>query len=152
MARSTERSRTRTVGRSLDRVDGAAKAAGAAPYPQDLALPDGCLHAATVRAPVARARLRRVDAKPALAVPGVARVLTAADVRGSNRFGLIEADQPVLVVDAIRGASDVVALVVADSEQAARQGARRVLLDVVAEAPLTDAELACARGAPVVHP
>ena len=143
--------RTRTVGRSVERVDGAAKAAGTAPYPQDVALPEGCLHATTVRAPIARARLRRVDATPALAVPGVARVLTAADVRGSNRFGLIEADQPVLAGEVIRGASDVVALVVAESERAAREGARRVALDLVAQTALTDAELACARGAPVVH-
>jgi hypothetical protein len=71
--------------------------------------------------------------------------MTAADVRGSNRFGLIEADQPVLADDVIRGASDVVALVVAESEQAAREGARRVVLDLIAEAPLTD-ELSLAVG------
>jgi CO/xanthine dehydrogenase Mo-binding subunit len=147
--RSADR-RPRSLGRRLARVDGAAKAKGEAIYPQDVALPEGCLHLAAVRAPVARARIRAIDTKPALAVAGVVRVLTAKDVKGTNRFGLIEPDQPVLATDVVRGASDVVALVVAESERAAREGARRVALDIVAEPALTDPEHACDAGAPVV--
>ena len=140
------------IGRSLTRTDAAAKTTGAAIYPQDLPAPPGCLHIAAVRAPVARARLRSLDATPALAVPGVVRVLTAQDVRGTNRFGLADDDQPVLVTDRVRGASDVLALVVARTEPAAREGARRVGLDLSIEMPLVDPEHACDPDAPVVHP
>ena len=140
------------IGRSLTRTDAAAKTTGAAIYPQDLPAPPGCLHIAAVRAPVARARLRSLDATPALAVPGVVRVLTAQDVRGTNRFGLADDDQPVLVTDRVRGASDVLALVVARTEPAAREGARRVGLDLSIEVPLVDPEHACDPDAPVVHP
>ena len=140
------------IGRSLTRTDAAAKTTGAAIYPQDLPAPPGCLHIAAVRAPVARARLRSLDATPALAVPGVVRVLTAQDVRGTNRFGLADDDQPVLVTDRVRGASDVLALVVARTEPAAREGARRVGLDLSIEVPLVDPERACDPDAPVVHP
>ena len=69
-------------------------------YPAGPPAARGCLHAATVRAPFACARLARHRRRArALATPGVVRVLTAADVRGTNRFGLLEADQPVLVED-----------------------------------------------------
>jgi CO/xanthine dehydrogenase Mo-binding subunit len=85
-------------------------------------------------------------------MPGVVRVLTANDVGGSNRYGLIEADQPVFATDEIRGASDVVALVVATSERVARKAVRHVQLDLECEPPLLDPELACAPDAPVVHP
>jgi CO/xanthine dehydrogenase Mo-binding subunit len=142
----------RVVGRALPRVDGDAKVRGRACYPQDRTFPADGLHAATVRAPVAAARLVAVDVVAALRIRGVVRVLTAADVRGTNRFGLTEADQPVLVEDRIRAASDVVAVVVATSERAARAGARRVGLRLEPTPLLTDPERACDPDAPVVHP
>jgi CO/xanthine dehydrogenase Mo-binding subunit len=140
------------IGRSLPRTDAVAKAAGAAIYPQDLPAPPGCLYLAAVRAPVASARLHGIDAAPALEVPGVVRVLTARDVRGTNRYGLAEADQQVLVSDRVRGASDVLALVVGRTQRAAREGARRVGLDLSVESPLVDFEHACDADAPIVHP
>ncbi len=146
------RKKLRTVGRALARVDGDAKVRGTAIFPEDRALPPGTLHAATVRAPIAAARILRVDVAPALATKGVVRVLTAADVRGTNRFGLKERDQPVLASDRIRGASDVIALVVATSAAAARAAARRVRLDLAVAPLLEDPERACDPDAPVIHP
>ena len=78
-------------------------------YPADLSS-RAALHAVCVRADVACARLDGIDVSAALRVSGVVRVLTAADVRGTNRFGLIVPDQPVLVERAIVGASDVIAV------------------------------------------
>ena len=141
-----------TIGRSVRRVDGPSKVAGSANYPQDLLVPANGLHVATVRAPVACARLDNIDPSRALAWPGVLRVITAADVHGSNRFGLAEADQPVLVEARIRGASDVVALVVGHTEQAAREGARRVRLALSPDTGLFDAASALEAGAPIIHP
>ncbi|MFN0179948.1 MAG: xanthine dehydrogenase family protein molybdopterin-binding subunit [Gemmatimonadales bacterium] len=141
-----------TLGTNVRRLDGPAKVSGTADYPQDLAVPTGCLHLATVRAPVAAGRIERLDPARALATAGVVRVLTAADVRGTNRFGLSVADQPVLASREVRGASDVVALVVATSERAAREGARRVDLSVTPTPLLLDPARACERGAPTVHP
>ena len=144
--------RARAIGRRVRRTDGDAKVRGLATYPQDRAIPPGCLHAATVRLPVACARIEHVDVAAALAVPGVVRVLLHDDVRGTNRFGLIEQDQPVLAEDRVRGASDVVALVLGESVRAARDGARRVAVRYVADPPLLDPERACDPAAPLVHP
>jgi CO/xanthine dehydrogenase Mo-binding subunit len=144
-ARRTERARTRTVGRSVERVDGAAKAAGAAAYPQDLALPEGCLHVATVRAPVARARLRRIDGKPALAVPGVMRVLTAADVRGAT-----VGDRGRSAGAGRRGDSRLSDVVAPSSPRASRQPRGREGQPTSSRRAVTDAESG-APGAPLVH-
>jgi CO/xanthine dehydrogenase Mo-binding subunit len=101
---------------------------------------------------VAAARIEAVDVSAALALSGVVRVLTAADVAGTNRFGLLEPDQPVLAEDAVRGASDVVALVVATSAEVAREGAAAVAVAYTPLAVLVDAERALYDDAPRVHP
>ncbi|HEY8491860.1 MAG TPA: xanthine dehydrogenase family protein molybdopterin-binding subunit [Dehalococcoidia bacterium] len=140
------------VGSGLQRTDGPAKVRGAARYPQDLPVPEGCLYAVAVRAPVPHARVHGIRPGGALSVPGVRRVLTWRDVRGSNRYGLMEPDQPVLAEDRVLTVSDVVALVVADSERSAREGARRVRLDLTPLPALTDPARACEPSAPVLHP
>jgi len=152
VTQGNDKTRLRSVGRSLPRVDGDAKVRGLSLYPQDRPCAAGCLHAATVRLPVARARIDGIDVAGALSIPGVVRVLRAADVRGTNRFGLLEPDQPVLVEGSVRGASDIVALVLAETERAAREAARRVVLAYTPESPLVDPEQACEPDAPVIHP
>src|SRR5207245_8175474 len=62
------------VGKGNRRVDGVARVTGAARYTQDVYLP-GMLHVRVLRSPYPRARVRRVDASRALALPGVRGVL-----------------------------------------------------------------------------
>jgi hypothetical protein len=64
-----------------------------------------------------RARVLAIHTGPALAMPGVMRVFTAADVPGDRFVGLIVKDWPVFVAvgEATRCVGDVLALVVADS-------------------------------------
>ncbi|MFL9918101.1 molybdopterin-dependent oxidoreductase [Paraburkholderia fungorum] len=66
------------------------KARGAFPYSIDVSLP-GMLVAVVTRAPVIDARVRSVDAKAALAVPGVRQVLQIPgrpDILGGNQAGV----------------------------------------------------------------
>ncbi|GAB1409365.1 molybdopterin-dependent oxidoreductase [Desulfovibrionales bacterium] len=108
------------VGSSLPRYDALAKAAGKEPYAADL-YPDNLLWAGAVRSGVACGELLGLETSKALAVPGVVRVLTAADVPGPNRHGIIHRDTPVLVDGRIRHAGDAVALVLAETRSALRQ-------------------------------
>jgi CO/xanthine dehydrogenase Mo-binding subunit len=140
------------VGRPIARAGGSDKVWGSSTFPADRPGPSGVLHAATVRASLASARLLEIDTAPALAVPGVVRVLTSADVPGINRFGLAEADQPVLADGWIRGASDVAALVIATDEVAARAGARATRLVLEPLPGVYDVERALDPDAPVVRP
>jgi CO/xanthine dehydrogenase Mo-binding subunit len=138
------------IGTSPPRHDALAKVSGAARYPGDLAMP-GTLQMAVLFARRPHARIVRLDPSRALAHPGVVAVLTAADVP-RNEFGLIENDQPVLCGDVVRFVGDKVALVVAESERAARAGC--ALIDVEYEdLPVLSDPLAALRpDAPLIHP
>jgi len=111
----------------------------------------GELHAATVRSPVARAVIRRVDTAAALTVPGAVTALTGADVPG-RRLGSKVVDQPVLADREVRHAGEPVAVVVATSPRAARAMAAAVSLDLDVLPPLIDPRRALGPGAPPIGP
>src|SRR5258707_14498567 len=94
------------------------------------------------------ARIPSIDSSAALAAPGVLAVLTAADVP-FNAHGLIEQDQPVLCGEKVRFEGDKVALVVAESAEAAAAGARLVTVDYEDLTALTDPRAAMAGRAPL---
>src|SRR6185295_16275602 len=68
-----------TVGKAEKRVDAVKLATGRATFVDDIALP-GMLHARILHSPHAHARIRKIDAKKARAMPGVVAVLTHEDV------------------------------------------------------------------------
>jgi len=137
------------IGASLPRPDALGKVTGAAVYPADLVRP-GMLHLQVVFAHRPHARIRSIDASRALQHAGVVTVLTAADVP-YNPYGLIDADQPVLCGDVVRFEGDKVALVVAESKEAAVAGASLVTVAYDDLPAVTDARAALAAGAPLVH-
>ncbi len=141
--------RSSVIGAPLPRHDALAKVTGEARYPADLVRP-GMLHLKVVFAGHPHARIVKIDTAPALALPGVVAVLTAADVP-NNAFGLIDADQPVLCEDTVRFTGDKVALVVAESPEGAAAGADLVRVEYEALAAVTDPAKALLRGAPLVH-
>jgi aldehyde oxidoreductase len=119
------------------------KALGRGPFVDDLRLP-GLLHGALRFAAHPRARLRALDTSPAAAMPGVVRVLTAADIPGERHTGLIHADWPLLVAvgEVTRYVGDVVAVVVADTDEHARAAAAALAADWEVLPALTDPEAA----------
>ncbi len=140
---------TGLIGASLARPDALGKVTGATAYPADLVRP-GMLHLQVVFAHRVHARVRSIDVSAALQEPGVVAVLAAADVP-FNAFGLIDADQPVLCGDVVRFEGDKVALVAAESKEAAVAGAKLVRVEYEDLPMVTDAVAAMAEGAPLVH-
>ena len=69
----------RVIGTRPPRPDGADKVTGRARYGADLTLP-GMVWGAVLRSPHAHARILGIDVAPALALPGVLAVVTAADL------------------------------------------------------------------------
>jgi xanthine dehydrogenase YagR molybdenum-binding subunit len=124
-----------SIGQPVARVEARAKVTGAARYAADVRLP-GLLHAVIVGAPVAAGRLRHIDATAALALPGVVRVLTRADL---PRFGAVGMPAAVLKLpmqdDQIRHEGEPVALVLAESVDAAEAGRAAVRVEVEAAVP-----------------
>jgi CO/xanthine dehydrogenase Mo-binding subunit len=137
------------LGTSPQRHDAFAKVSGAARYPGDLTLP-GMLHMAVLFARRPHARIIRIDTAPALAHPAVVAVLTAADVP-HNEFGLIENDQPALCGEVVRFVGDKVALVVAESEAAARAACALIAVEYEDLPVLSDPVAAMQPDAPLIH-
>lgn len=145
------------VGQSILRTDAVGKVTGQATYPGDIDM-DGQLWMKIRFSDRVHARVVSVDAARALAQPGVVAVYTSLDIP-KNEYGLVTRDQPVICgpggdkpgTDIVRCLADYVAIVVADTEDAAAAG--RDLVDVVYEdlPMVTDPELAMQDGAPQLH-
>jgi CO/xanthine dehydrogenase Mo-binding subunit/aerobic-type carbon monoxide dehydrogenase small subunit (CoxS/CutS family) len=105
------------LGASIPRLDGAAKIRGTEAFGDDVAPPD-TLVLRTIRAPHHRAAFTFGDLAAFAAQPGIAAVLTAADVPGPNRFGVIPGfiDQPVFAEGETRFRGEAVAAVVGSPE------------------------------------
>lgn len=140
---------TSIIGSSLPRPDALGKVTGAANYPGDLVRP-GMLHLKVVFAHRPHARIIGVDISAALAYPGVAAVLTAADVP-YNAFGLVVHDQPVLCGEKVRFEGDKVALVLAESKRAAAAAAELVRVAYEDLPLVSDPRAGAQPGAPLVH-
>ena len=99
------------VGDPLPRLDGAAKVAGDRFGADDW--PEGALLVKAVRSPHPHAAFHVGDLSDFRARPGVAAVLTAADIPGRNAFSVIPpfADQPAIAASPARFRGECVALV-----------------------------------------
>ena len=108
--------------------------------------PEGCLHGAVVLSEHARADIMAIDPADALAMPGVVAVLTADDVPGELRSGLIHKDWPAFIPVGGRTSylGDVVALVVAETRAQARAATSAVTVTYDVHEPLTDPAAALA--------
>jgi len=110
------------------KVDAIDLMTGASRYTDDLA-PPRMLHCKLLRSPHAHARVRAIDATAALALDGVAAVVTGADL--PTPYGVIPwtPDEHALAVDKVRYVGDPVAAVAAVSEEVAALACRRIAVD-----------------------
>jgi CO/xanthine dehydrogenase Mo-binding subunit len=137
------------VGVSHPRHDALGKVTGATDYPADLIRPD-MLRLKAVFSHRTHARIVAIDTAAAEAMPGVLAVFRARDVP-YNRYGLIEADQPVLCEDVVRYQGDRVALVVALDDETAARAAAAVRVEFEDLPALLDPREAMRPGALRVH-
>jgi selenium-dependent xanthine dehydrogenase len=140
------------VGRVVPRLGGHAQTLGEKPFVDDLRVPD-MLHGAMVLTEHPRARVVKIHAEEALAMPGVVRVFTAADVPGFRGQGLNDPDQPIFVAEGELTCcvADFIAMVVADTQWHAREAAQKVKVDYEVLEPVTDPFKALEPGAPLIH-
>jgi len=111
-------------------------------YTDDISLP-GQAYGVVLRSPYAHARITGLDTNAARAVPRVLAVITGKDMQAAglgpvpcviplkNRDGSPRAETPrlALATDTVRYVGDPVAFVVAETPQAARDGAEAVMVD-----------------------
>lgn len=135
------------AGAPLDRVDGTAKVSGIARYAADFTRP-GLAHAVMVRSRIALGRLLRFEKEAALAVPGILAILTPFNALRLPREGRGGANDDagretsLLQSDRVRYNGEPIALVVAETLEAAFEAAGRVHTIYEEEIPLLDFETA----------
>jgi aldehyde oxidoreductase len=119
-------------------------------YVDDIRVP-GMLHAALHLTAHTRADVIEIDTSAALAAAGVVAVYTAHDLPGELRVGLIHKDWPVMIPVGGRTSysGDVLAVVVAESRQQARDAAQLVNVTYEAHQPVTDPVAALDPAAPI---
>ena len=128
MSALSERPANPVVGQAIPHEAAALHVTGEALYTDDLAVrTHGILHAHPVQAPHAHARVTRLDTAPALAVPGVVRVLTADDVPGVNDAG-VKHDEPLFPSE-VMFHGHAVCWVLGETLEAARLGSLAVEVD-----------------------
>lgn len=110
-------------------VDGLDKVLGRARYVGDIKLA-GMLHAAVLTSPVPHARIIRLDVEPALRVDGVRAVITSADFKDHGGFGFPIKDAYVLAHKKVRYVGNPIATVAAETEAAAREGVKAIVLEL----------------------
>lgn len=140
----------RSVGIPSPRVEGEQKVGGAAKYAVDVGLPD-MLWAKVLRSPLAHARIKSIDAGKARALPGVAAVLTGADLAGA-KIGKKIIDMPLLAEGVVRFMGEKIAAVAAESEAIAEAALDLIEVEYEELPVLIDPVEAARPGAPLIHP
>jgi xanthine dehydrogenase molybdopterin binding subunit/xanthine dehydrogenase small subunit len=102
---------------------------GEARYSDDQAAAKVMLETWPVCSPHARARILRRNASAAQLMPGIKAVLLAEDVPGANDVGSPGKDEILLADKEVHFHSQIVALVVGDSQAACRAAAERVIVE-----------------------
>ncbi|NND97733.1 MAG: xanthine dehydrogenase molybdopterin binding subunit [Pirellulaceae bacterium] len=126
----------KAIGRALPHESAVGHVTGTAPYIDDLPALRGELQVDFVGAPCAAGRLNRIDTTEAEKMPGVVAVFTHEDLDGHNLFGPIFQDEPFLVADDISYLGQPVAVIAAETREAARAARDGVVLDVTQSDPV----------------
>jgi CO/xanthine dehydrogenase Mo-binding subunit len=152
--------RLRVVGRPIPRHDARDKVQAAILYAADWQMP-GMLHGAVLRSVYPSALIRRLDTSRAAALPGVAAVLTARDVPNNTLWtdvpgqtsavGALRARLQVLADHVVRYQGEPVALVAAETPEAAQQALEAIEVEYEPQPGVFDPEEALGPGVPQVH-
>lgn len=137
------------IGDPLSRVDGHVKVSGAARYAAEYTTP-GLLYGWVVSSPIAKGRVTAIDDTAARAIPGVVDVITHEnrphlawlDHSYADMVSVPGSPFRALYDDKILFSAQPLALVVAETLEAARDAAALVRIDCVAEAHNTDLRVA----------
>jgi xanthine dehydrogenase molybdenum-binding subunit len=142
----------RLVGSVVDRPDALAKVNGTAIFADDLDF-TGQLYGATFRTQLPHAVVTSIDVEAARTLRGVVAVLTADDIPGENRHGLVVHDWPVLVGvgEKVRYVGDAIAIIAAETAEIAQEALACIEVEYEQLDVLTDPVAALAPDAPQVH-
>jgi 2-furoyl-CoA dehydrogenase large subunit len=143
------------VGRSIERVEDGALLTGRGRFIDDLGVSPGALHAAILRSPHGHADLLSIDTTAAKQAPGVAIVLTGADIKALTTSLVVGVKAPVecwpMAVERVRYVGEPVAIVVASDRYKAEDALDLIEVRYATRPAVIDPLAAIVPGAPLLH-
>jgi aldehyde oxidoreductase len=149
-------------GTTYHRPSAIRKVTGTWDFGADVALqmPPGTLRMALVQAEVSHANIKGIDIAEAEKMPGVFKVVTHKDVKGKNRINGLTFpsnkgdgwDRPILCDEKVFQFGDAIAIVCADTEEHAREAAKKVKVDLEVLPAYMSAPAAMTPDAMEIHP
>ena len=109
-----------TIGQSIPKIGVIERLCGEPIFSADLDIGDA-LVLKVLRSVKSHANLVNIDCEKAKAVKGVVGIFTAGDIPGKNLIGIINKDQPLLATGKVRAVGEPIALIAAESEEAAKR-------------------------------
>ena len=137
------------VGKPARRVDALEKVLGTAKYVGDYRL-QGMVYARALRSTLPHARIARLDATPALRIPGVLAAITCDDFVDHGRFGFPVPDMYMLAYQRVRYVGDAIAAIAAETEEALQAGLEAIELELEPLPGVFDPVEALQSDAPIV--
>ena len=151
------------VGQAVPRSEDPRLLTGGGRYVDDITLPREC-HAVILRSPHAHAEIKAIERARARQAPGVLAVLTGADyaasglgdmrcamiLKGRDGADMAQPPRPPLARGRARFVGDYVAMVIAETREAARDAAETIEVDYAPLPAITDTARASQPGAPTV--
>lgn len=144
--------KTGAIGSTYPKYQALDTAVGKRKFVNDISF-EGMAYAALRYSDHPKAKVLKIDVSEALKLKGVQRIFTDKDVPGNKMVGLIFQDWPLMIGEGetTHYIGDVLAGVVADSEEIAREAAKLIKVDYEVMQPVTDPYEALKEGAPQVH-
>ncbi|MFQ5639214.1 MAG: xanthine dehydrogenase family protein molybdopterin-binding subunit [bacterium] len=152
------------IGQSVKRVEDKRFTTGHGRYTDDIVLP-GMTYAYIVRSIYAHAKIKKLDTSAAASFPDVVAVFTGKDIAAAGIGGvpcgwqvdfkngdtMKEPPHPLLAADKVCYVGDAVAVVIAETREAAKDAAELIQVDYQELDGVTDPAHALEKGAPLVH-
>lgn len=140
------------VGKRYPKYDADKLTLGQADFVDDMKF-DGMMYAAIKFSDHPRAIVNNIDFIEAEKVKGVIKFITAKDIPGDKKTGLIVKDWPLFIDigEATRYVGDAIALVIAETQDIAREAAQLIKIDYNILDPLVDMEKSLDADSPKIH-
>lgn len=117
-----------TVGKPVLRKEGREKVTGEAKYVDDLSFP-GMLHGVTVRSPIARGRIRRIEFTGGLPWSEFT-IVSAKDIPGENCVALITDEQPYLAAEFVNHPEEPILLLAHPDKHLAEKARSAIRVEI----------------------
>ncbi|MBI5858246.1 MAG: molybdopterin-dependent oxidoreductase [Sphingobacteriales bacterium] len=136
----------------MKNIDSYTHVRGESVYLDDIPLQAGTLFAAVYDSPVAHGKIKSLDTSEAEKAEGVVRIFTSKDIPGENQIGGIIPDEELLAGTHVHFCGMPVALVVAESDDAARAAVKRIKIEIENLPVITNPREAKEKGELIIPP